>query len=86
VGTHVRLLYETVKLGRSGDDLYVEVHPDIYARGSASLSDVLTQLVALGLSDVVENEALAEALEAARGIPVRIGTTPHDAKPGPSGN
>ena len=76
VGTPVRILYQTVKLGRSGDDLFVEVHPDIYSRDAESLSDVLAELLALGVLDSVARDALDSALREARGIPLWIGTLP----------
>ena len=74
VGTRVHILYDTVKLGRSGDDLVVEVHPDLYGRGTRQLEDVLAELHALGLGQQVETETLRTALAEARGIPVKIGT------------
>jgi L,D-transpeptidase ErfK/SrfK len=80
VGSRVRILYQTVKLGRSGDDLLVEAHPDIYGRGSESIEDVLSELERLGLLDYVARDDLASALAEARGIPLRIGTLPRDAR------
>jgi L,D-transpeptidase ErfK/SrfK len=74
VGTRVHILYDTVKLGRSGDDLVVEVHPDLYGRGSRTAEDVLAELQALGLGERVAVEALRTALAEAHGIPVPIGT------------
>jgi L,D-transpeptidase ErfK/SrfK len=76
VGTRVRIVYQTVKLGRSGDDLLVEVHPDLYGRGIETLVQVVSQLDALGAADDVVLQNLTAALEEARGIPVRIGTLP----------
>jgi L,D-transpeptidase ErfK/SrfK len=76
VGTPVRILYETVKLGRAGDELLIEAHPDLYARGSASPNDVLADLLALGVLDFVDRAAVETALREARGLPVPIGTLP----------
>ena len=76
VGTPVRSVYQTVKLGRSGDELFAEVHPDLYGRDSESLNDVLAELIALGLLDHVARDSLEAALREARGIPVWIGTLP----------
>jgi L,D-transpeptidase ErfK/SrfK len=85
VGTPVRILYETVKLGRAGDELLVEVHPDLYARGSMSLNDVLADLLALGVLDFVDRAALETALREARGLPVPIGTLPEGLRAGVPG-
>jgi L,D-transpeptidase ErfK/SrfK len=74
VGTRVRVLYDTVKLGRSGDDLVVEVHPDLYGRGSRTAEDILAELRARGVGERVSVEALRTALSEARGVPVAIGT------------
>ncbi len=76
VGTPVRSLYQTVKIGRSGDELFAEVHPDLYGRATEALPDVLAELLALGVLDHVARDALEAALRDARGIPLWIGTLP----------
>jgi L,D-transpeptidase ErfK/SrfK len=82
VGMPVLSLYQTVKLGRSGDDLFVEVHPDLYARDTDPLQAVLSELLALDVLEYVERDALEAALRDPRGIPQWIGTLPH-AEPAP---
>jgi L,D-transpeptidase ErfK/SrfK len=77
ISTPVRSLYQTVKLGRSGDDLFVEVHPDLYGLDSPSLPDVLAELFALGVLEHVARDSLEAALREPRGIPLWIGTLPH---------
>ncbi len=74
VGTRVRIVYQTVKLGRNGDELVLEAHPDLYGRGATHREDVLEELERLGVVDGVDLGALDAALVEARGVPVRIGT------------
>lgn len=85
VGTPVRSLYQTVKIGRSGNDLFAEVHPDLYGRNAGeSLPDVLAELLARGVLDYVARDSLEATLREARGIPLWIGTLPPAAeKPAP---
>jgi L,D-transpeptidase ErfK/SrfK len=73
-GTRVRVIYETVKIGRHGNELMVEVHPDIYARGDDTFVRTLVRLFVLGLLDDVDREELKRIIEEARGVPVRIGS------------
>lgn len=73
-GTRVRIIYETVKIGRYGNELMVEVHPDIYARSDEPLVRTLVRLFVLGLLDVADREELERIIEEARGVPVRIGS------------
>lgn len=73
-GTPVRIIYEPVKIGRSGDDLVVEVHPDVYTRSRDLVAETLVRLLVLGLLDRADRAALERAIEQARGIPVPIGS------------
>lgn len=73
-GTPVRIIYEPVKIGRSGDDLLIEVHPDVYARSRSPVSETLVRLLVLGLLDRADRPALERAIEQARGVPVPIGS------------
>jgi L,D-transpeptidase ErfK/SrfK len=71
-GTPVRILYQTVKLGRRGAILYVEAHPDRYQRDPTRLGDALARLAALGIDDPDALAAAQRTIEEARGEPVPI--------------
>lgn len=75
-GTRARIVYQPIKLGRAGPDLFLESHPDVYANVANPASSTLVYLFALGLYDAVDREAVKRAVTEARGTPVRIGSIP----------
>jgi L,D-transpeptidase ErfK/SrfK len=72
-GTPIRLAYQTVKLGRRGEQIVVEAHPDRYGRDPDRLANALARLGEIGLLAYVDPDALRRALEESRGEPVAIG-------------
>ncbi len=79
VGTTIRLMYQSVKLGRLGDGIYVEAHPDLYGREPDRAEAALQRLDALGLASAVDASRLRQAIADERGVPIRIGTVPPEA-------
>jgi len=79
VGTPVRLMYESVKLGRRGDGIYLEAHPDLYGREPDRAEAALQRLDALGLASAVDAARLRRAIADEQGVPIRIGTLPPEA-------
>jgi L,D-transpeptidase ErfK/SrfK len=75
-GTRLRILYQPYKWGALGDGLYLEVHPDLYARSSDPLADALALPRALGLLEAIDPVETAWALKQANGVPLRVGTLP----------
>lgn len=73
-GTPVRLVYQPFKWGREGDTLYLEVHPDIYARIESPKQAALATPRVLGLLAAVDLDAVYRAVEEARGVPVAVGS------------
>jgi L,D-transpeptidase ErfK/SrfK len=73
-GTPIRLLYETVKIGRRDRSIYVESHPDVYGRDPERETRVFEQLGAADLLPYVDVAAMRRAIAEARGIPVLVGT------------
>jgi L,D-transpeptidase ErfK/SrfK len=71
-GTRIRLLYQTVKLGRRGPILYVEAHPDRYEREPDRFARAAERLAALGVDDAATLARLRETIDAARGEPVAL--------------
>jgi L,D-transpeptidase ErfK/SrfK len=75
-GTPIRLVYQTLKLGRRGDEIWIEAHPDRYGRDPDRVSNALGRLAELGLLAYVDAGAMRRAVEEARGEPVPIGRVP----------
>jgi hypothetical protein len=76
-----------VKLGQRGSTLYLESHPDLYAKDPAREQLAVERLRALDLLQDVDAIALHRAIEEERGTPVPIGTLPPiEAAPGASGD
>lgn len=73
VGTRLRLVYQTVKLGSDGRTIWVEAHPDRYGREPGRVEKALARLDELGLLASVDVVALRRAVEEARGEPVAVG-------------
>lgn len=75
-GTPVRLVYQTVKIGRRGDTIYLEAHPDVYGREPDGMAFAIQRLHALGLIDFVDPARVRRAVEERRGVPVPVGALP----------
>jgi len=75
-GTRLRILYQPFKWGQDGDAILLEAHPDLYGQLPDPLASALAVPSALGLLSAVDFDRVAEAVAAARGEPVRVGTLP----------
>jgi len=75
-GTKIRLTYQTVKLGRRGDGLFVEAYPDVYNREPGRVGEVLLKLRELGLASYVDTELLQQVIKDGIGYPIQVGTIP----------
>jgi L,D-transpeptidase ErfK/SrfK len=73
-GTPIRLVYQSVKLGRRGDVLYVEAHPDVYGREPDRMAAAFERIYRLGLADHVDALRVRRAIEESIGLPVAVGT------------
>lgn len=78
VGTRITIVYQPVKLGRRGDVLYLEAHPDVYARVPHALQSTLVKLSVLDVLGVVDGSSIDEEkvtriISEARGVPFPIG-------------
>jgi L,D-transpeptidase ErfK/SrfK len=83
-GTPLRLVYQPVKLGRRGDRLYVEAHPDRYNRAPDRVAAALARLEALGVTDPRVRVRVIDVIDKARGEPVAVGVLPPDGLPRPA--
>jgi L,D-transpeptidase ErfK/SrfK len=72
VGDSGEVLYEPVKVAIDGDDVLVEIHPDIYEKTPNSALSAEKQLRALSVWEKVDTLRFYQAVKEARGIPVSI--------------
>jgi L,D-transpeptidase ErfK/SrfK len=82
-GTPVTIVHQRIKAGWEGNDLYIEVHPNIGVRDDdsrPSMTDVVTSLIAATSDDealpAMNWEVVEAALAAADGVPVAVGRRP----------
>ncbi len=74
VGTPGEFVYQPVKIGERGGDIYVEVHPDIYSL--RNLDDEAQRLLSQrGWSDRIDRARLQQALRDQTGLPTVISLT-----------
>ena len=75
-GTPLRLIYQTVKVGRREQTIFVEAHPDVYGRDPEREVAAVEKLRSLDLWQFVDEPAFRRAIAETRGIPVPVGTLP----------
>lgn len=74
VGTKVRIVYETVKIGILNGGIYMEVHPDTEGITTDIEKEATEHLRQLGEECYVSQEIVRRTLQEKKGIPVYIGT------------
>lgn len=82
VGTPVEFVYEPVKIGEEGGNVYVEVHQDLYKRVK-NMDRYADKLVkSAGLEGKVDPALLRQALQERTGVPVAVtrGSTPNRSR------
>jgi L,D-transpeptidase ErfK/SrfK len=74
VGMPVKIVYEPVKIGYDPDDrmLYMEVYPDVYGKTPNLMGEANRLLTQLGISGLVDPQALKWVVDRRRGIPEPI--------------
>jgi L,D-transpeptidase ErfK/SrfK len=72
LGTSGEFIYQPIKLGESGGQIYIEVHDDIYRRIRNLEREALKLAREAGLKDRIDHELLRQAVREKRGIPVRV--------------
>jgi L,D-transpeptidase ErfK/SrfK len=79
VGTPLEIVYQPYKWGRQGRVIYLEVHPDRYARVSERLAEALAPIRDSGLLDRIDIGKVWRAVDEMLGIPIAVGTLPREA-------
>jgi L,D-transpeptidase ErfK/SrfK len=72
VGTPGRFVYQPVKFGWRDNQLYVEVHDDLYGKYPGLWNLAIHEVKRLGLRDDVDPQKLEKAVEAKSGIPTYV--------------
>jgi L,D-transpeptidase ErfK/SrfK len=73
VNTPVEIVYEPVKIGFQDQNIFMEVHPDIYNRIPDLQAQTLSRLHELDILSSVSFSLVKDALEKQSGLPVRVG-------------
>ncbi len=87
VGMPGHLVYQPLKVGAQGSEIYVEVHPDLYGRIPNLERHAFAEIRRAGLAGRVDPRRVREAVRAQSGIPVSVGRAsppPRKAKRRPS--
>jgi L,D-transpeptidase ErfK/SrfK len=79
VGAPGEFVYQPVKVGVKGGQVYVESHRDIYGYAPALFREASTTLEKLGLQSRVDQNLLLGALEDPGGMPTRVSPEPEPA-------
>jgi L,D-transpeptidase ErfK/SrfK len=72
VGDSGEILYEPIKIAFDGDDILVEIHPDLYDKVPDIAKATEQQLRTFGVWEKVDPKRLVQAVDGSRGIPVSI--------------
>ena len=73
VNTPVEIIYEPVKIGFQDQNIFIEVHPDIYNRIPDMQAKAFRRLNELDVFSRVSVSLVKDALEKQSGLPVRVG-------------
>lgn len=72
VGTAGRFVYQPIKFGWRGGQLYVEVHEDLYGKFTGLWNLAMKEVQRRGLRKLVDLRKLAHAVESKTGEPVNV--------------
>ena len=75
VGMQGEIIYEPVKIGTHGGNIFIEVHEDIYRKRSDLYKLTVSKLKKSNLYSQVDMETVKKAVEEKEGIPIVISKT-----------
>jgi L,D-transpeptidase ErfK/SrfK len=83
VGAPGEFVYEPVKFGWKNDELYVEVHEDLYGMYPGLWNQALKEVERQGLGEAIDYNKLEKAVEQKTGVPTYImpGKNPNPSTP-----
>ncbi len=81
IGTDVMIIRQPVKVGKSGEEVYIEVHKDEQLKNFDYLQNAIEQLAKRGLLKYVDTFKLYHAVKQKNGIPVIISIKEKEPQP-----
>jgi len=72
-GTPVQIVYQPVKWGVRNATIYVEVHPDLYAKQPDRLAEAIRVPRELGILSSIDLGKLWAAVDQTKGVPIAVG-------------
>lgn len=81
VGTDVLIIRQPVKVGKMGDEVYIEVHKDEQLKGFDYLQNAIEKLTKRGFLKYVDTLKLYHAVKQKSGIPVIISIKEKEPQP-----
>ena len=73
VNTPFEIIYEPLKIGFQDNNIYMEIHPDVYKRIPDMYEHAEKRLKDLGIWNHVSVEAVKESIQKQNGIPICVG-------------
>lgn len=72
LGTPVQIVYEPVKIAKIGDQVFVEIHRDIYKKSPDFAAFAQQKAIARGVWPQVDRQKFMTAVKEQKGIPVNV--------------
>jgi L,D-transpeptidase ErfK/SrfK len=76
MGTRLEIIYEPIKLGKLNDQVFVEVHPDVYQKISDFRQYAEQKLQASGWAAQVDQTRFSMAVQLQNGAPINVTQVP----------
>ena len=72
IGTKLEVIYEPIKFGQKGDQIYVEVHPDVYRKFPDFAQFANEKLAQYPLAQQVDTKKYMMAVRLQNGVPINV--------------
>lgn len=72
IGTKLEIIYEPVKIGQKGNQLYVEAHPDVYQKIPDYLQYALDKLAQHPMGKSIDRKRFVNAIHLQNGVPTNV--------------
>lgn len=72
IGTKLEIIYEPVKIGQKGDQVFVEAHPDVYQKIPDYLQYALDKLAKHPMAQQIDRKRFMNAVHLQNGVPTNV--------------